>query len=202
MKTLLVLCLVFFVGCTGGLDGGAGPAGPKGDTGPAGPPGSPGAQGPVGPAGPAGPPGVGAGPRFVIVDRDGKQVGTEFGAYIADSTGLVWQVNGETDPVSGYSPYGGFLYFESADCTGAGRPQVTPPRIPFRVPGDMSGYRVRPDNDRVAYTITAKSWLYAANPCQTLGATGMQAQVIDLPPLQAITPPTLNFRGPFHQELR
>lgn len=194
MKSSLPLCLVFLLACADGLNGGTGPAGPKGDPGP---------PGVTGPQGPAGAPGASAGPHLVTVDRDGKQVSSTFYPYYVDSIGLVWALNGElSDPLSGYGAYAGYVYFESADCTGAARPPIISPRSPFRIPGDTTGYRVRPDNDRIAQTITAKSWLYMANPCQSLGAAGQQVQVIDLPPLQSITPPVLNFRGPFHVELR
>lgn len=198
MKSLLLLCLVFLLACADGLNGTTGPAGPKGDPGP---PGTAGPTGHPGPVGPAGAPGASAGPRLVTVDRDGKEVSSTFYPYYVDAAGLVWWVDGETNiaaPQSGERA----LYFESTDCTGSGRPITLAPRNPFRVPGDTMGYRVRPDNDRLAQTITAKSWLYMANPCQPLGATGQQVQVIDLPPLRPITPPALNFRGPFRVELR
>lgn len=195
MKSLLPLCLVFLLACADGLNGGTGPAGPKGD------PGVPGAAGPAGPQGPAGPAGASAGPHLVTVARDGKQVGPEAYAVIIDASGLIWSVDGETDPAT-ISASVLIEFFESTDCTGVGSPSATPPRYPFRVAGDMAGYRVRPDNARVARTITAHSARLSDGTCSSFGTAGSSFRVIDLPPLQQISPPTINFRGPFHPELR
>lgn len=198
MKSLLPLCLVFLLACADGLNGGTGPVGPKGDPGPAG---AAGPAGPQGPAGPVGPPGASAGPHLVTVDRDGRQVGAELSAIVVDGSGLLWYPNGETNPVT-CSGQTAMEFFESLDCTGVARAQTLPPRYPFRVAGDTSGYRVRRDDDRIAYTITAKSVLFPSGTCSSLGVAGAAYQVIDLPPLQAISPPAVSFRGPFHLELR
>lgn len=195
MKPLLTLCLMFFLACSGGLDGGTGPVGPKGD------PGVPGAIGPAGPTGAAGIPGPSSGPRLVTVDRDGKQVGTEIFPYYVDSSGLIWSLDGEADQSA---PSSSVLmeFFESTDCTGVGSPSTTPPRYPFRIAGDTAGYRVRPDTSRVARTITARSALFPDGTCSSFGSAGAPFKIIDLPPLQPITPPVLDFRGPFRLELR